>query len=584
MKRRRTVLSGKAGRARSTAATGPGQSAELVTSAEQADRKRRRMLLLLSVLLLVGLSGTLSSIGLKWGMPQVRSCCSDSIAGIHTVQQRSILFDTWKSKYPRVHYVVANAFYEPFLSKWEKAPVIRRDAQGRTTTSTFDLERVNVLILVSRLISAAMAASAVIAVFLGARALFKDDLTGVLAGLGLAGASQFVYYSHTGNVDVPSVCWYAWGFYCAVKMVASGKWRYYILMPVFCALAAGTKDANVAYVGGLVVGVCIGLVVQARRGGRSWLASLRVLVGPRPLVAAALFLFCFAMINNMITDWQGFRERMDYWFKNRKGISKYTMFKPGFSGQKKQIVRSIQDLHFGMGWPLLCLVGASVVYGLWRFRWKCLFCLLPLLAFYVIVLVRIRFNFPRFFIPAYVGLAVVAAAGAAAWLRFGRLPRWVRAVPIVFVYVTTVLYGLAVSVEMADDSRARAAEWFEQNVSRETPIASLIRPPYGLALRDRGFVRYVYPWKAPELRDDLPRRQFPPYVVTAERWLTATSDKRVQRFHRALLKGELPYQQVAAFDVKYLWPRKTLLGFAGWRLDRFTHGPLSPQVYVYRLE
>ena len=126
--------------------------------------------------------------------------------------------------------------------------------------------------------------------------------------------------------------WFAWSFYWAVKVVMIGKWRHYIFLSVFASLCVGTKDGHVGYIAGLAAAVCIGLVARAFAEKKSFFQALRTLINPKVFLAVLIFLFCFGMINNIITNPEGFKERMDYWFTGR-GISKYTKYPNTLVGQ-----------------------------------------------------------------------------------------------------------------------------------------------------------------------------------------------------------------------------------------------------------
>jgi hypothetical protein len=56
-----------------------------------------------------------------------------------------------------------------------------------------------------------------------------------------------------------------------------------------------------------------------------------------------------------------------------------------------------------------------------------------------------------------------------------------------------------------------------------------------------------------------------------------------QEFRRAIFDGSLGYKEVARFENKYLWPKRTLFGFAGWPIP--IYDAVSPRVVIFeRLE
>ena len=127
-----------------------------------------------------------------------------------------------------------------------------------------NLERLDHLANISRVISAVMGAGTVLAVFFTSRLLFEDYLGAFLAGLALALSQLFVFYSHVGNVDVPCVFWFVWGVYWGLKAVYIGRWRHFVLMGLCFSLSICTKDAMVGYVAGMVPAFWLAMIGKNR--------------------------------------------------------------------------------------------------------------------------------------------------------------------------------------------------------------------------------------------------------------------------------------------------------------------------------
>jgi len=520
------------------------------------------------------LSLVLNLVGIRACEPCPYAWCNDTIAGLATVYQRERLFSSWMFKYPRIHFLINSAVYEPLLRYWQKHPLTGTDAQGQAVSSTLDLGRANTLSLMARVITALMGAGAVAAVFLAARVLFESDLAAFLAGVAMACAHEFVFYAHTGNTDVPAVFWYAWCVYWAAKILKTGLWRYYILLAVFAVLAVGTKDPTIGFIIGLAVLVAAGDVRAARAAGRPWGKALISCVNRKNVTAAVIFVFGFALVNNIITDPQGYMRRMSYW----KGYDIAIWSRPPGLMSHIELVRDMfMNLYFALGWPLLALAAGSLIYGFVRTPKKAVFCILPLVTFQLIVVSRIRFTAPRFFMPGFVGLAMMAGYGAALLLQSRRVPKLVRILPVAFVYVTTFCYGLGSSLEMADDSRVRTVEWFVKHVDAKTPVVTLIPKWYGPYLPNGGFVSYVYPWIPPKFEGVPPAQTLPPYVITGFHLVDAAKP-----FKEALEEGRLPYRKVAVFAQTHFYPRKTIWGFAGWPLRGSRQS--SPTITVWERE
>ncbi len=208
---------------------------------------------------------------------------------------------------------------------------------------------------------------------------------------------------------------------------------------------------------------------------------------------------------------------------------------------------------------------------------KAAFCIAPLLSFYLIVTVSIRFTMPRHFMPGFVGLALIAGHGAAALLRNTLLPRWLRVAPMLFVFSTTFLYGLGSSLEIARDSRSRTVEWFASRpVDRDTPIATFLIRWHSPYLPGAGFRNFSYPWKPPPATEALAPSMLPPFIISGPTWQMG---RAANQFVEAMAAGRLPYKKAAVFDQRLFYPRKTLYGFAGWPVIRLRQS--SPTITVW---
>jgi len=52
------------------------------------------------------------------------------------------------------------------------------------------------------------------------------------------------------------------------------------------------------------------------------------------------------------------------------------------------------------------------------------------------------------------------------------------------------------------------------------------------------------------------------------------------QFREKLFNGQLNYDQVARFTPQYLYPARTVFGFAGWPVPK--HWILSPEMVVFK--
>jgi hypothetical protein len=507
------------------------------------------------------LSLTMNLIGVRWSLPNVRTWANDTIAGLPTVQHRSLLFKAWKFKYPRVQFLINGAAYEPFLGYWSKHPVQETQSNGRQIQTILNIKRLSLLVLIACVITAVMGAGTAAAVFMTARQLFRDDTAAFLAGCGMACIHEFVYYCHTGNVDVGAAMWFSWSLYFVVKVIESQRWRDYLAVAVFGGMAVCTKDPTIGFLAGAAFAVATFLLWRARREGRSLARSLLAIFSPKPLAALLLFAILFLWINNILTDPAGYRERMTYW--QGSDIERWQFPATLSTFVWRLPATCFWDMYYAMGWPLLAMAILATIYFLIYQRGKCFICLAPILAFYAIVILSIRFSMPRFFIPGFAGLAILAGGGAALWLRKNRIPRSVRYATVVFVYGATFLYALGIGIEMRQDTRQQAVKWFKANVDRQTYVGAIIKRWYAPNLGAAGFSRYAYPW-SPQSVNNAPAG-YPEYLITGALWQVMPEDKE---FYQELLNGKYPYRRIMEFQQQMFYPNKTAFGFAGWPDDR----------------
>ena len=445
------------------------------------------------------------------------------------------------------------------------------DRQGHQVSTPFNTERYSKLVLVSRTISALMGVGAVIAVFMTARLLFKDDIAAIFSGLGLALTMHFVFYSHLGNMDVPCAFWFAWSLYWAVKAVYIGKWRHFVLLGLFSSLTVCTKEPAAGFVIGLGLAVCLAIIGILIASDNPFKVAMTYLL--RLVIAIVIAAFVFALLNDLLTSPQAFFKRMDFWFK--VGVSGYNV------GITLPMVfhRTGEVLYYSFGWPLLILIIASSVYCVVKSKWKSAFGLLPTVIFFVVVILRTRLSIPRYFIPGYVCLMLLLGKGCCDLLRFKKLPLAARILPIAAVYVLSALYCIGIDLEMIDDTRYRAEKWLKAQVAPDDMVVALSQQAYAPRVQMLG-CKYAFINERP--KNDAMLRKIGPianYLVLTEKEFTMPVAFD-QEFLKELLAGSKGYKEVARFTNQYLYPKKTVFGFAGWPM--VLTKTISPEIIILK--
>ncbi|MCH7596124.1 MAG: glycosyltransferase family 39 protein, partial [Planctomycetes bacterium] len=263
-------------------------------------------------ILIVALGLALYLPGLRWGLPSVVSWSQDTIAGVRTLGAVDGWPGDWKGRYPPLHYFVLRAAYEPLLAHWTTTGerVVDPDS-GKSSLSPPHAPKIGQLTLIARATTVVMAILAGLGLWAAARRLLHDELAACVAAAAMMTGAGFTYFAHLGNVDVPSVCWFAWSVYFYVRLIESRRIADAALLGLFAALAVSTKDA----VGGMYPGMALFLLIQEVRyrrrsaGGKAW----RSLVQPRWFVGLIAFALPFVIINGLFANPDAYFTRIGGW-------------------------------------------------------------------------------------------------------------------------------------------------------------------------------------------------------------------------------------------------------------------------------
>ena len=139
-------------------------------------------------------------------------------------------------------------------------------ATGRISLAQPHGPKIGLLLLIARIVTVTMAAACGLGIWSAARAFGADDLASGLATVAFMIGAALCYFAHLGNVDVPSVCWFAWSLYAFGRLLNTGAVRFALLLGLFGTLAISTKDATA----GMYPGMALVLIVAEmyRRAGK----------------------------------------------------------------------------------------------------------------------------------------------------------------------------------------------------------------------------------------------------------------------------------------------------------------------------
>lgn len=436
----------------------------------------------------VGLSLALNSLGAGWGLPNDRSWSNDDPTPRIPLRIDRI----WccdDDKYPYLQPLLTRALYTPSLAWWRARGDLDAacDDLGDRDCYARPFEQLGWLMRLSRLLSAAMGAGTVAAVYALAQRLYRDRRAAAGAGLAAAVIHELVLFSHWGNVDVPYLFWFAWSLVAFVAIVDRGRGRDYAAFGLLSAAALSTKESIVgAYVG---VGAAI-LVVHARRA----LAEAATAAAPAALspaarvraiaraaadhLLAALVLALFGLygaVNNVVFNWAGYQAHVGYWLAGT-GIDPWN---DRFAGHAALLVTFGARLRDAVGWPWLLAAVVATAWAVWRDR-RTLWVVVPAVSYYLFTIAPIRYAYTRFTLPVAIllavplGWALAAAYDGAVRTAARRAARAALAVALAH----GLLYSVHADVMLLTDGRYAAEAWLQSAVPRGTKVVAIGSPSY----------------------------------------------------------------------------------------------------------
>jgi 4-amino-4-deoxy-L-arabinose transferase-like glycosyltransferase len=352
-------------------------------------------------------------VGFTWGLPGTDSWAADSISP-RSCGLGAIVETYWPGHfhhYPPLHMALLTALSLPWIGL--------AASHSGTGADALALELVRPLYMTGIEISARLVTSAMaIAIVTSTMVLWTrlaGRLAGVAAGAVVAANAIFVFYAHTGNLDVPYVFWLAW-MLVELDRVACGEPRELHAM-LLATAAVLTKDQAAA---ALFLPLPIYLVLVP------WVAR-RAPVSRRNLVVAVLISAAtYAILSGAAINPVGFRARIAHLFGP---ASKPEMHYPG--GLVGAIALARDELQWTTdftSWPIVVAAFAGLGVGLGgrprgltleRARF-----LLPLVAsvsFALFFSLPVRQRDHRYFLPESIFFSAYAAvAFAFAWTRWPR--------------------------------------------------------------------------------------------------------------------------------------------------------------------
>lgn len=526
-----------------------------------------------SVVVLALFGSALYVPGINWGLPAITSWSQDTVAGMRTLGAVETWPRHWRGRYPPWHYLMLRAVYAPYLNHLVAGGQAERDPMsGRVQFKPPAHEKVGALILIARCVSVLMAIGALLCLYLAGRRWLDDDLAAMIGAGAFGSSAVFVYFAHLGNVDVPSMFWFACSVVFYVRLQESRLISDAVLLGLCGSLAISTKDS----VAGMYPGMAIVLLIaEARRvrGERSWFGALgKSLARWRWLAGIAAFVLPYLVINGVFQNPEAYLTRMRYWLGFTQGTTHMHQYRYG--SQFALFVATLRYAAGAVGWPMLVALIAATAYAIRRHARTAWIVLAPACTYYLIVIVPQDFVYSRFLFPPLALIALLVGVAGRDLLRARCVPVPARFGVVAVIAFLTLGYTAAIDLEMIGDSRYAAEAWFEHNVDKSTSVGAFSKPQYLPRLAELG-----YPTYGVEMKRETFDRPQPDYLVLTN-YNYEDFDEPAQACKAALVGGELGYGLVATFRGRYLGTGSSWLNLAGWGTP--VPGKISPTVVVMK--
>jgi hypothetical protein len=350
------------------------------------------------------------AVGFTWGLPGTGSWAVDAISP-RSSGLGAIVETYWPGHfhtYPPLHMALLTVLSLPWMAVAAlRVGLDRGDLAGELIKPLY----MTGIEVSARLVAGAMAL-AIVVIMMRWWTRIEGRAAGVTAGAVVATNATFVYYAHTGNLEVPYLFWASLSL-LEMDRVLSGEPRE--RAAVICAVAAVLSKDQAA--GILILPLVVAVLVGpwAMRGE----APVR-----RRLVTAGLGgIGLYALVSGAIVNPAGFRHRIGFLFG--PASQTWAGYPRGWEGDRQLAYDALHAIPRFTSWPVagLAVLGVLVVTVSRRGvdRMRALQPLLAAVSFTLLFTLGARRTEDRFLLPqALYGLPYAAVAMSRAW---SALPR-----------------------------------------------------------------------------------------------------------------------------------------------------------------
>lgn len=392
------------------------------------------------------------------------------IKGLSNMRPSKLDFDPRLYIYPAFHYYLVGAAVQTC------SMVGLVEVQGSLPFYFENPGHLGRMYVIGRWVGLVFAGLCILMTFLIARLLF-GGAAGWLALPFVAATPAFVVHSHYMTRDLPGTFFILCLLFCAAKICANGRRRWYALAGVSAGAALGCKYITlfllplILLAHFLAPGPSLGGSATPRFcfKGRLTKAHVRLLLVAS--VVAFLIFFC-------VSPYSVIRARQcltDFFSETDHMAGKASA---GGVLSLRWVVHLFAFLPPMLGWPLAALACLGLILAIAKRTRSDILLLGLLLPVYLIVGIDCRV-YSRYYVPIVPVLVIFAARAltcAGDWLRQalprGRMRATAGAVLCLAIFVPTLMVSAAWAAAFTgEDTRTQAGRWIARTLRTGTPIA-----------------------------------------------------------------------------------------------------------------
>jgi hypothetical protein len=391
----------------------------------------------------------------------------------------------------------------------------------------------------------------------------------------MSGAA-FTYFAKLGNVDVPSMLWFALSLLFYFRLIASRKELDAAMLGLFASLTVCTKDGWAGIFPGMAV-VLLGHEWMRLRADSARKPLFGALAQWRWPVGIMAFAVPYAMINGVFWNPRAYVYRLGQWLNP---APEAWISREHRHGHLDLVAETARQAAAAVGWPMFVALCLAAIYGIIHRRKLALALLIPTAGYYLIVIERIDLVYERFLFAPLMMLCVLLGGAAADLVRNLQVSPLVRFFVPLVIFLPTLANAIAIDVEMISDSRYAAEEWFRENVSQSASVGAVTEnvgqfsPQYLPRVHEMGYA--TYPVECSLESFNSPQ---PDYLILSG-FDHQDFNETAMRCAQQLLAGRLGYEPLIVFKSRYLGTGSSWLAFAGWYSP--IPGKISPPITIFR--